>query len=183
MVRPLFAVVDLETTGLSPSSDRIIEMAIVLMRGRRVERRYSTLVNPRTSVPSFILHMTGIDPQELDRAPGFEEVAGTLHSLVGDADYFVAHNARFDWGFVQAELARLEWPLKKPVLCTVKLGRRIYPEIGRYALDHLIEHFGITVRNRHRALDDALAAAHLLKLYQERREAWEHALAPLSTAV
>lgn len=172
----IFAVVDLETTGMDPIRDRIIEVGVVLMRGRRIGRRFSSLVNPRRRLSPWILQLTGIDPEALAAAPDFEDVASRVQAMIDEADYFVAHNARFDYGFLRAEFDRMGWAFRKRTLCTVRLGRRIYPEVGRYNLDRMIEHFGISCPNRHRALDDALAAAELLKHYQKRGAAWEAAV-------
>jgi DNA polymerase-3 subunit epsilon len=173
---PVFAVVDLETTGLDPATDRILEIGMVLVHGRRIGRRFSTLVNPRRRVSPWIFQLTGIDPEAVATAPDFEEVSSTVLSILDQADYFVAHNARFDYGFVRAELERLGRPFRKNTLCTVRLGRKIYPEVGRYSLDRMIEHFGLVCERRHRALDDALAAAELLRLYQNRKTAWSEAV-------
>jgi DNA polymerase III epsilon subunit family exonuclease len=171
-----FAVVDLETTGMHPYRDRVIEIGIVRMNGRAIGERFTSLVNPRRRVPAPIFELTGIDPDALQAAPEFEDVASRVREMIDGADYFVAHNARFDFGFLRAEFERLGWPLRKDVLCTVRLGRKIFPQVGRYNLDRLIEHFKIECPNRHRALDDALAAAELLRRYQRRRKAWSQAL-------
>lgn len=172
----IFAVVDVETTGMDPARDRIIEIGIVLMRGRRIGRRFCSLVNPGLRLSRWISELTGIDPVALSGAPSFEDVAASVQAMIGEADYFVAHNARFDYGFVKAEFGRMGQEFHKKSLCTIRLGRKIFPEVGRYNLDRMIEHFELTCKNRHRALDDALAAAELLRRYQRRRTAWNSAI-------
>ena len=149
-----WAFVDLETTGGSFDRDRVIEVGIVVMEDGVVTETYSTLVNPERSVPETILGLTGINGADLPTAPLFSEVALHVKELLEGA-LFVAHNARFDKGFLKAEFARLGIAFNPPSLCTVRLSRRLYPEYRRHNLDELIARFGIECESRHRALDDA----------------------------
>ena len=145
--------VDLETTGATATSDRITEIGIVEVDGDTVSE-WSTLVNPGCRIPEFIERLTGIRTGMVAAAPRFEELAaGLLERLNGRL--FVAHNARFDYGFLKNEFRRCGIDFRAPVLCTVKLSRRLYPGHARHSLDALIERHGLAVADRHRALGDA----------------------------
>lgn len=152
--RPL-AFVDLETTGSRASVDRITEIAIVTLIDGETHV-WSQLVNPERRIPEFIVRLTGISDELVAAAPTFAEIAADVHRRL-DGCVFVAHNARFDYGFLKNEFRRVGLDLRAPVLCTVKLSRRLYPDDQRHNLDRLIERHGIVRRERHRALGDALA--------------------------
>lgn len=149
-------VVDVETTGGSPSANRIIEIGVIRLSADRPAQRYQSVVNPGCPVPSFIRQLTGISVAETDAAPAFEEIAPRLTELLKDA-VFVAHNARFDYGFVKQELTRLGLPFTARTLCSARLSRALYPQHRHHDLGSLIERFGLSVPRRHRALDDAEA--------------------------
>lgn len=150
------AIVDIETTGATPQSDRVIELGVVLVDGGRVSQTWETLVNPRRSISPIITSITGIAQGDLLDAPGFEDVGGKLMELLEDR-VFVAHNVRFDYGFLKYEFSRLGWEFMRPQLCSVRLSRALYPEHRHHGLDAIINRFGIDVGGRHRALADALA--------------------------
>ncbi|HEV8356050.1 MAG TPA: 3'-5' exonuclease [Gemmatimonadales bacterium] len=176
-----FAVVDVETTGMRPAtSDRVTEIAIVLRHGARRELLFESLVNPGRPIPSIVSAMTGISDGMVRAAPRFEEVADrVLDALAGRV--FVAHNARFDWAFVSAELRRTrDLRLEGPRLCTVRLARRLVPAAQSCALDALSYHFALENSARHRAAGDALVTAALLeRLLRLAREAGARTLADL----
>ncbi|MGQ0701957.1 MAG: 3'-5' exonuclease [Gemmatimonadales bacterium] len=163
-----FAVVDVETTGGRPSGgfrigvDRITEIAVVLVQGERCELVFESLVNPGRSIPPWVSAITGITDGMVRRAPPFSEVAeAVLDALAGRV--FVAHNARFDWRFVSAELSRARaLKLSGSWLCTVRLARRLLPHLESCGLDGLTEWFALTNPARHRAGGDAFATAQLL---------------------
>ena len=124
-MRPL-AFVDLETTGATATSDRITEIGIVEVDADGTVREWQQLVNPGTRIPPFIEQLTGISNEMVADAPTFESVAAeTLRRLEGRL--FIAHNARFDYGFLKNEFKRLGIAFRAPVLCTVKLSRTLYP--------------------------------------------------------
>ena len=151
--RPL-AFVDLETTGATATADRITEIGIIGVDPDGSVREWQQLVNPESRIPPFIEQLTGISNDMVADAPTFAEVAGeTLRRL--DGRLFVAHNARFDYGFLKNEFKRLGIPFRGPVLCTVKLSRTLYPEFHRHNLDSLVERHGLAAGSRHRALADA----------------------------
>ncbi len=147
------AFIDLETTGANPEHDRITEIGIVEIDGEAVSR-WSTLVNPERSIPEFIQRMTGISNAMVADAPRFEAVAEELKTRL-KGRLFVAHNARFDYGFVRQEFRRLGTSFQADVLCTVRLSRALFPEHPRHNLDSLIARHNLTANDRHRALADA----------------------------
>ena len=147
--------VDLETTGASPAHDRIIEVGLVRMVNGVVVEEWSTLVNPETLIPANIQAFTGITNEMVEHAPRFADIAALVFEKLAGA-VFVAHNARFDHGFLHREFLRMNLQLSVPVLCTVKLSRRLFPQYVRHNLDSIIERHGIICTARHRALGDAL---------------------------
>ena len=156
MLPSKLAFVDIETTGTRSTWDRVIEIGIVKTDNGELIDTYSTLINPQASIPPEIEQMTGIRSQDLESAPTFREVAGDI--LMHLRDYtFVAHNVRFDYGFLKAEFARLGASFSPRHFCTVRLSRTLFPRHKRHNLDSIIERFEIKCENRHRALGDALA--------------------------
>ena len=158
-----FAVVDVETTGMRASGDdRITEIAVVLVHGERRELLFESLINPGRPIPPMISSLTGITQSMVRAAPRFEEVAGqVLDALSGRV--FVAHNARFDWGFVSAEVLRArDQRLDGARLCTVRLARRLVHGATSCSLGALSEWFAFENPARHRAAGDALVTAQLL---------------------
>jgi DNA polymerase-3 subunit epsilon len=160
--RRSFALVDLETTGGNAAHHRIIEVGIVLCDEGRVVEEWSTLVNPGRRIPAGIEAFTGISNAMVEDAPAFPDVAGEVFARL-DGRIFVAHNARFDHGFLRSEFRRLDRRLSVPVLCTVKLSRLLYPDQASHSLDALIERHGLECRARHRALGDARVLAGFLE--------------------
>ncbi|MFZ1678558.1 MAG: exonuclease domain-containing protein [Saprospiraceae bacterium] len=157
-----YAIVDIETTGGLVKRDKITEIAIVLHDGHKVIDQYQTLINPERSIPAYISSMTGITDAMVADAPLFCEVAKEI-VLRTEGAVFVAHNARFDYGFLREEFSRLGYAYTRKQLCTVRLSRKLLPELKSHSLDSLIRHYALHVDNRHRALDDALATAEVFK--------------------
>ena len=148
------AFVDLETTGATATVDRITEIGIVEVDADGTVREWQQLVNPGTRIPPFIEQLTGISNDMVAAAPPFGQVAAeTLRRLEGRL--FIAHNARFDYGFLKQEFKRLGIDFRADVLCTVKLSRALYPEHHRHNLDSLIQRHDLRADGRHRALADA----------------------------
>ena len=159
-----FAVVDVETTGMSARhGDRMTEVAVVHVDGARVEVAFESLLNPGVPIPPRITMLTGIDDALVRDAPRFEDVAdNVLAALSGRI--FVAHNVRFDWAFVRAEVERACGVAPRlPRLCTVRLSRALVPELERRDLDTVRFFFGIETDRRHRASGDALVTAAVLQ--------------------
>jgi len=158
-----FAVVDVETTGVRVgSSDRITEIAVVVLHGGRREVAFESLVNPGRPIPPAICAITHITDEMVRAAPPFAEVADqVLAALAGRI--FVAHHARFDWAFVSAELRRARaLALDGPRLCTVRLARRLLKGVRSCGLDSLTTFFGLENAARHRAMGDAWVTAEVL---------------------
>ena len=151
-----FAFLDLETTGGSAATDRITEIGIQFWRAGECVGQWQTLVNPQTRISPFIEQLTGISNAMVANAPLFVDIADELEQRL-DGVVFVAHNARFDYGFVKGEFRRLGRMFVGNVLCTVKLSRRLYPEFRRHNMDALIERHGLQQVQRHRAMGDVAA--------------------------
>ena len=145
---------DLETTGATAHSDRITEIGLVEVDNGRHIGEWSSLVNPERPIPSLIESLTGITDAMVAKAPTFAELAPDLYRRLAGKT-LVAHNARFDFGFLQSEFRRVGLKFAPDVLCTVRLSRRLYPHERRHNLDSLIQRHGLACENRHRALADA----------------------------
>jgi len=170
------AIVDLETTGGHPAWDRVTEIAVLEAVDGEITAEWSTLVNPKTPIPAAIQALTGITNAMVADAPCFSELAHALHARL-DGRVFVAHNARFDYGFLRHEFERSGIRFDAKTLCTVRLSRRLYPGHARHNLDSVIARHGIECRARHRALGDAEAVWQFLCLALE-----EHGNAVVGTA-
>ena len=159
----LTAVIDFETTGISPGcGDRATEIAIVLLEGGRVVDRFQSLMNAGVRVPSFITQLTGITNAMVAGAPEAAQVISDDSRFVGAAP-LVAHNAAFDRRFWQAELAHAGLAAPQPFICTLLLSRRLYPQAPSHKLGALVDYHGLARTGQaHRALADAEMAAGLL---------------------
>jgi DNA polymerase-3 subunit epsilon len=157
------AIVDLETTGGRPGEDRITEIAVLEVEGFEVARAWSTLVNPGRSIPGAIQALTGITQEMVAGAPSFEDLAESLHERLAGR-VLVAHNARFDYGFLRREFERAGLRFHAKTLCTVRLSRRLYKGRGGHSLDALIERHNLRCSARHRAQGDAEAAWQFLQV-------------------
>jgi DNA polymerase-3 subunit epsilon len=164
------ACVDLETTGGHAARDRVIEAGVVLLDDGRVTGEWSSLVNPGVRIPHAIQQFTGITEAMVADAPPFAEVAVALATRL-EGRLFVAHNARFDYGFLRAEIRRLGRRFRAPVLCTVRLSRALSPGERGHNLDAVMARWGIACDARHRALGDARVLAELLRLARARHPA------------
>ena len=162
------AFVDIETTGGHPGVHRVIDIAVIGMTGDRVDFEWQTLVNPGVRIPAGITELTGIDDEMLVDAPPFERIAAVLREKLAGR-VFVAHNVRFDYGFIRREFAAMETAWRAPSMCTVRLSRALYPEMPRHNLDAVIEHHGIEVDSRHRAMPDTIV---LREFWRKVRAAW-----------
>ncbi|CAA0078245.1 Putative bifunctional exonuclease/endonuclease protein [Zhongshania aliphaticivorans] len=147
-----FALVDLETTGGQASHDQIMEIAVRLV-GEGVNDHWESLLDPMCGVPRFIQGLTGITPAMLKGKPTFTDVQNTLWALLDDA-VLVAHNARFDAGFLRANFARQGRQYSPRVLCTLKLARTLYPEWPKHGLEAICEQIGFHSEVHHRAMAD-----------------------------
>lgn len=145
---------DLETTGASAGQDRITEVGLIEVNDGYFVREWSTLVNPGIPIPPLIQSLTGINDAMVAAAPYFEDIARELYEAI-DGRMLIAHNARFDYGFLEQEFKRIDQDFSAPVLCTVRLSRKLFPQHARHNLDTLISRHDIECDARHRALGDA----------------------------
>lgn len=159
----MYTVIDIETTGGSAKSSKIIEVAIVTFDGDSIVDSYSTLINPQRHIPPFITSLTGITNEMVESSPTFEEVADTILDKTRDK-IFVAHNVNFDYGFIKNEFNELNIKFDRKKLCTVRLAKKIIPGFRSYSLGTLTNELGITINDRHRALGDAEATAKVLEI-------------------
>lgn len=160
---PCYVLLDLETTGGNAAHDRITEIAAVRLENGVEVARWSTLVNPGVPIAPFIQSLTGISDAMVQDAPPFEAVAQHLLGLL-DGAVLVAHNVRFDHGFILHELQRLGRTLQTRTLCTVRLSRKLYPQHKGHGLDAIAQRHGLHNQARHRAMGDVdvvLAFLHL----------------------
>jgi DNA polymerase III subunit epsilon len=157
-----YAIIDVETTGGSAERERITEIAIVLHDGEKILDTFTSLVNPERAIPYNITQITGITQEMVADAPKFHEIAKQIVEITQDA-IFVAHNVRFDYAFVREEFRRLGYAFVRKQLCTVRLSRQAFPDLGSYSLANLIQHFNIQVAARHRALADTLATTYVFE--------------------
>jgi DNA polymerase-3 subunit epsilon len=158
-----FVVVDVETTGGSPKQGhRVTEVAAVRVAGGQIRDTFCTLVNPERPIPGMISSLTGITNAMVAGQPRFAQVAPEVSRAL-DGCVFVAHNAAFDWRFICHELSMCTgMTLSGRQLCTVRLARKLLPQLPSRSLDGLALFFGLEIESRHRALDDALATARVL---------------------
>ncbi len=170
---PALAFVDLETTGTAAAEDGITEIGVVRVEADPTGAappsitEWSTLVNPGVPIPPAIQALTGITDAMVRDAPPFAAVADEVAAVTADA-LFVAHNARFDYGFLKHAFARLGRSFTARVLCTVRLSRRLFPDADRHNLDSVIARHALDVSDRHRALGDARALwAFVQTLYRD----------------
>ncbi|HJR64747.1 MAG TPA: 3'-5' exonuclease [Gemmatimonadaceae bacterium] len=158
-----YAVVDVETTGTRAFyGDRVTEVAAVLVRNGVVAERYETLVNPERPIPRYITALTNISWDMVKDAPRFADICDDVVRML-DGRIFVAHNAEFDWRFLSLEVERATGRrLHGQRLCTVRLARKLLPQLRSRRLDSLAHFYGIDIVGRHRAGGDAFATAHIL---------------------
>ncbi|MDO8891891.1 MAG: 3'-5' exonuclease [Sulfurimicrobium sp.] len=156
------AVIDFETTGLSPAmGDRATEVAVVIVEDGKILDRYQSLMNSGVRIPAFIESLTGISNAMIRKAPPAAEVMAALAAFVGDVP-LVAHNAAFDSKFLDAEWLRIRQQRRQEFACSLLLARRVYPAAPDHKLGTLVRHLGLpSAARHHRALADAEMTAHL----------------------
>lgn len=162
-------VIDFETTGLSPGQgERATEVAAVLINETGIVDRYASLMNAGRAIPALIQQLTGISNAMIRTAPRAEVVMAELHAFIKGRP-LVAHNASFDQGFLKAELERIGKPCPAELLCSLRVARRVYPEMPNHKLETLVRHARIESTGRaHRALADAEVTA-LLWLHMQQK--------------
>lgn len=156
-----YAVIDVETTGLSPKDERLTEIAIIILEDNQIVEEFTSLINPEKKIPYRITQITRINNQMVQDAPHFFEIAKRIVEMTSNC-IFVAHNASFDYRFIQAEFSRYGFDYERKVLDTVKLARKLLPGFRSYSLGNLAAQLGIQINGRHRAYGDAKATAELM---------------------
>lgn len=157
-----FVAVDIETTGCCPGSSDIIEIGATLIDGGRVAGRFESFVRPHHQIPPSIVELTGITDAMVANAPSIHEAMHAFIAFAAGA-VLVAHNHRFDMGFLDYEAERaFGMPFQRPILDTLTLSRRLSPELPRHNLRVLAEHYGARAVPNHRAASDAAATAEVL---------------------
>ena len=162
------AVVDVETTGLSAATDRVIEVGIIHMRAGEVIESWGRLIDPKCSIPQEVVALTGIKQEDVDGQPTFAELAEEIHSrLVGKV--LVAYNLAFDEGFIRTELERTGRSLPDvPKLDPLVFARELQKNAGSKKLGKVAERFGIELSDAHRAVNDAEVAGKVLYAFREQ---------------
>lgn len=164
-----YSFVDIETTGGNKEGNKITEIAIINYNGSEVEGEWSSLINPERSIPWSITQLTGIDNAMVESAPRFFEIAKKIVELTDDR-VFVAHNAFFDYRFLQREFSELGFSFQRDVMCTVRLSRKAFPGLQSYSLSNLSKYFQIPRESEHRALDDTRACLSVFQKIQKVSE-------------
>jgi DNA polymerase-3 subunit alpha (Gram-positive type) len=157
-----FVVFDLETTGAKAGPCRITEIGAYRVKNGLVSEKFETLVNPEIPIPPFIVRLTRITDEMVKDAPRFADVAHSFLEFIGDS-ILVAHNSGFDMHFLNHEIGLVypDYRVGNPCLCTVKLSRKLLPELPSHRLKMLADHYQLDLVNHHRAAADAYATAHI----------------------
>lgn len=163
---PLFAVVDLETTG-TLSDGKVTEVAIIVHDGKKEIDRFSTLVNPERRIDPYVQRLTGITNRLVANSPRFFEIAKKVVEMTEDK-ILVAHNSGFDYPFLKQEFAQLGFKFERQTICTVESSRKIIPGEASYSLGKLSRSLGIEIEDRHRALGDAAATAIIFSMLYKK---------------
>ena len=151
-----YIVLDLETTGLSPQQDRILEIGALKVEEDRITDRYQTLINPDLQIPYAVQRLTGITQAMAEQGEKPEKGIGDFLDFCGDLP-LLGHNILFDYSFVRCEAAALGWNFEKAGTDTLKIARKFLPDLESRSLESLCRHYHIAQEHAHRAMDDALS--------------------------
>lgn len=166
-----FSVIDFETTGTSPPKSRAIEIGLVRIEKGKITDSFQSLINPNQEISPFITALTGIRNEDLFDAPSFESISQNVKEFI-DGSILVGHNLPFDFAFLKTEFEYADLQLPKlEQICTLKISRKIFPELKSKSLGSMVNHFRIQHKNVHRALGDAIVTAKLfLKLLEKLKD-------------
>ena len=160
-----YIIVDIETTWLSKDRHNITEIAAVLFDGKKILKKFQTLINPQTPIPGFITHLTGITNDMVKDAPTIDKALPDFFDFIED-HILVAHNATFDYGFLNHNgIRHLHTPIENKILCTRKLANRLVSELPSKRLEYLCERFNITNKSPHRAMGDVIATTKVFEQF------------------
>lgn len=162
----IFVAIDVETTGLSPITNELIEVSAIKYDGNRKIDTYTTLIKPKVRIPYYITNITGITNEMVKNAPIVEEVMPNLIKFIGNSK-IVAHNANFDYKFIQNYSNNAF--SKNTLIDTVQLGRKMYPNLPNHKLGTIAKHIGITEDSFHRAEFDCECCAKIYIEYLENK--------------
>lgn len=163
-----YVALDLETTGVNPAGDRIIEIGMIKVIEGRVTDKYSTLINPGFKIPERVQDLTHITNEDVKGKPRIEDVIGEVIEFIGDYP-IMGHNVIFDYSFLKKAAVNNGYELVCNGIDTLKMARRIYPELEHKNLDYLCSYLGIDPGNSHRALDDAMSSSSIYwKMYEKK---------------
>ncbi|MCX7834352.1 MAG: exonuclease domain-containing protein [Ignavibacteria bacterium] len=162
-----FIVCDVETTGLSPYIDRIIEISLIKVKNSEIVDNFTTLINPKKHIPSFITSMTGIANEDVINKPSFEDINDDIYNYIFDDEIppiFSGHNVLFDYKFVRESFRRTNpsYNFNLNTLCTCKLARRLLRKLKSKSLSNLARYFGIKQLRKHRSYSDAITTTKIL---------------------
>ena len=157
-----FFILDCETTGGRPVRDRMTELAWIEIKDGKIVGHHNQLFDPDIPIPPWIQKLTGISNRMVEVQPHFTQCADSLYETLNQ-QVIMAHNARFDYGFLKNEFRRCGKTFTAKTFCSVKLSRRLYPEQKRHGLDHIIKRCAIKLQSRHRAMTDVLAVLAFLR--------------------
>ena len=159
----MYSILDVETTGGKFNEEGITEIAIYRFDGEKIVDQFVSLINPEIPIQPFVQQLTGINDKMLINAPKFYQIAKRILEITENS-ILVAHNSSFDYRMIKIEFERLGYKFYISQLCTVKLSKKIIPDLKSYKLGNLVKNLGIPISNRHRASGDALATVELFKL-------------------
>jgi len=162
----VFVAIDVETTGLSPTANELIEVSAIKYDGSKKIDTFSTLIKPKARIPYHITNITGITNDMVESSPEVEEVMPSLVEFIGDYP-IVAHNANFDYKFIQSYSNNSF--SKNKLIDTVPIGRRLYPNLPNHKLGTIAKHIGVTEDGFHRAEFDCECCAKIYMKYLEQQ--------------
>lgn len=177
-----YCVFDFETTGTSALRDRVIEIGIVKIKKGKIVDTFQSFINPGMYIPYFITQITGISNEDVVNAPSFENIFPEIEKFFGSS-VLIAHNLQFDYSFLKNECQNLFLSVpQNPSLCTLKLARRLYPELRNKSLGNLVRYLKIRHRNVHRGLGDSTATAKIfIRMFDRLRN--EHNVDTISDLI
>ncbi len=162
-----YIALDLETTGVNPANDKIIEIGMAKVEEGKITAKYQKLIQPQRRLDNRIVQLTGITNEMLQGAPVIEEVIDEILDFIGDAP-LLGHNIIFDYSFLKKAALNQSKSFEKDGIDTLKLARRLLPEVEHKNLEYLCEYFEIDAGSSHRAYDDAVSAMKLYQLLADR---------------
>lgn len=163
----MYAIIDVETSGMTSTNCKITDIAIIIHDGEKIIEEFQSLVNPERKISRKITQLTGIDNEMVRRAPKFFEIAKHVH-LMTENKVFVAHNVSFDYNVIRREFEELGGVFKRKQLCTVRTARRLIPGSKSYSLGNICADLDIPITQRHRAYGDALATSKLFEILVDK---------------